>query len=231
MKPRIPLNDLLHVLAVAIALASVVTCATGCFVPPTANMQSARTMDPEQFRLTPYWSPVEERYEGDSERIASDYGALLGTGVGPNTELQLRYDRIDLADDGDGYNFTSFGPKIGAVEDVLAFTIPVGLYWGGGIEFFETIQVHPGAVLTAPVNQYLEINTAGKLIFPLNADLYKWGVVNLGLSLSTDVSRWAILPEVGFAWNLSESDASSIFTYGIAIAFYPTRGGDESEWR
>jgi hypothetical protein len=226
MKPRVPLHGFLHVLAAAAAIPSAATFSTGCVVPPTANMQSARTMEPRQFRLNPYYSRIEEKCEGawdwKRERNATGYGALLGIGLSPNTEFQLRYERIELEADEDGYSFTSFGPKISAVEDILAFAIPVGLYWGGAYPAFDTIQLHPGAIATLPVNRYLEINAAGKLICPLNSVLYKWGVVNLGLSVSTDVTRWAILPEVGFAWNLSEDNSGSVFTYGIAVAFYPT---------
>lgn len=203
-----------------IALPPVLICMSGCFIPPSATMQSARTMEPRQVRVAPYAASINEKYEGEREEIGGDYGALLGIGTGSNAEIQLRYDRFQDTD-GDGYNFTSFGPKFSVVKDRCAILLPVGVYWGQDISIFETVQIDPAVIGSVPVGKFAEINAAGKFVFPLNSDLWKWGVVNFGVSLSSDTSQWAVIPEIGFAWNLSEDDASSLFTYGIAFAYYP----------
>jgi hypothetical protein len=186
-----------------------------------ANMQSARTVERGEYRIAAYATGAEQSYHGRREPVANEYGGLFGFHAGARSELQIRFHRIQFTEDDDGYNFTSIGPKIGAVEDILAVALPIGFYWGADIDALQTFQVHPGLQLTAPLNKYLEVNTAGKFILPLNTDMQKWGVVNIGLGLSSDTSRWALLPEVGFAWNLSESDAASLFSYGVALAFYP----------
>ncbi|MEJ2721832.1 MAG: hypothetical protein P8181_11940 [bacterium] len=198
----------------------------GCVVPPTASMQSARCMDEKQHRIVPYMTAV-ERESGVSggqvthERIANDYGLLVGIGTKYDSELQIRFDRIQFVDDNDGYNFTSIGPKFGIVEDVFAVVIPFGLYWNGAGVFFDTIQLHPGMIVSLPVDKHLEISTAGKVIVPLSDAASRWYVLNLGLALSSDVDRWAVLPELGVAWGSGGGAGATLFTYGVSLAFYP----------
>jgi hypothetical protein len=230
MKTKMVLTTATRLSLVPLGMVLVSTCLTGCLVPPMANMQSARCMDEKQHRITPYATAVDQSdgVSGDEDtkaHIANNYGALIGFGTSHNSEFQIRLDRIQPAGAGDGYNFTSIGPKFGVVEDVFALLVPFGLYWNGTAIAFDTIQFHPGAILTLPVNKHLEINTAGKVILPLSEGAIRWYIVNLGLSVSSDVDRWALLPEVGFGWSSREGVESHLFTYGISIAFYPRSGG------
>jgi hypothetical protein len=77
----------------------------GCFVPPTAIMQGASTTDPGHYRITPYYSYVSETGE-DSDKLADQFGAHVGVGLGEKSEMQFRYDRIKVAGSESGYNFT-----------------------------------------------------------------------------------------------------------------------------
>jgi hypothetical protein len=200
--------------AVSVALLAAVL--NGCFAPPMANMQSARTMDAGEVRISAYAAPIKET-END-EVIANEYGFILGFGASGRSEWQLRFDRFQFTEEDDGYNFTSFGPKIGAIKNRLAVMLPVGLFWADGIGF-DTVQIHPGLIVTPVSTNYIELNTSGKMILPINQDLNKWGVVNAGLGLSSDLNKWALMPEVGFAWDLT-GDNDMLVSYGIAAVIY-----------
>jgi len=147
----------------AVILTAVVLCAGlcvwgGCFVPPSASLQSARTVDKEKARLTPYWSGIRETGESENEKIADEFGILAGIGVGNQAELQLRYDRIQLTgEDEDGYNFTSLGPKFSTANQRIAFILPVGFYYGSGISAGDTFQIHPGMIGTIPFAQTVDL--------------------------------------------------------------------------
>jgi len=213
-----------------VALALFATCLNGCLVPPMANVQSARCMDKKQKRIVPYATTVAQTPGvaidvSARDHVANDFGVLLGFGAGRDSEFQIRFDRIHYTNSRSGYNYTSMGPKFGVVEDVFSILVPVGMYWEGAAFAFESLQFEPGAILTLPVNTHLEINTAGKLILPLNVGAPTWYIANLGVSISTDVDRWALLPEIGVAWANDENADGLLMTYGLAIAFYPRSDG------
>lgn len=189
----------------------------GCFLPPAGNVQDARLVGKGNVRATAFWSGLESTGDGEGEKVADEFGALLGVGVGDKTEFQLRFERFDFADDDYGYEFLSLGPKIGLIEDRLALLIPLGLYLGGDIESMETFQIQPGLLETALLNQYFEINASQRLILPFNQDLLTWLNLGFGVGLSTDLDRWAILPEVSYSICLDEEDADSILSYGVAL--------------
>jgi len=177
-------------------------------------------MDKNKVRLTPYWSAITET-GSSSEKIADEYGILAGVGVANQVEIQLRYDRIQLTGDGeDGYNFTSLGPKFSLANQRFAFLMPVGMYYGTDIDAGETFQIHPGVIGTIPFQQVAEVSLAGRLIFAPSGSVDEWAVLNLNVGLSNDTSRWALIPEVGVSWNLSQDDQDPLVNYGLALAFY-----------
>jgi hypothetical protein len=190
----------------------------GC-LPPAANLQDARVMDKGQVRLTGFWSNLESAGAG-GEELADEYGGLIGIGGGSETEFQLRIERLALPDEGEGYEFISFGPKIGVIEDRLAVLVPVGVNVGEDVEWLETIQIHPALLGSIPLSRNFEINSAAKLIFPINGSMVIWLNFGLGFGISTDLERWAILPEVGYSRCLDESEIEPVFNYGIALALY-----------
>jgi len=201
---------------------ALIACActwTGCFVPPTATLQSARTAERGKVRITPYYESVNQTGE-DGEKLANEFGALVGVGVGDHAEIQVRYDRIQLSGEDDGYNFTSLGPKISAANNRVAFVLPMGMYYGEDISSSETFQLHPGVIATLPIEEVAEVSAAARFQFAPNEGVDDWFVVSWGLGISNDVSRWAIMPELGIAWNLSQDDQDPLFNYGMAMVFY-----------
>lgn len=183
-------------------------------------------MEEGEVRLSGYISPMEE--SETHEKFANQYGFVLGGGAGKRSEWQLRFDRFQFEDD-DGLNFTAMGPKIAAVKDRVAVMLPFGLYWGEEGVWFDTFQVHPGLIVTPFLNDYVELNVSGKVTVPiLHPEMTKWGVATVGLGLSNDLEKWALMPEVGITTNLNGDDKETFVSYGVAVVFYlgATRSGD-----
>ena len=207
-----------HVNAAALAVWSL----TGC-LPTSANLQSARTIDKGQNRITPYVFQIDEA-EPDGrdgrEHLATAYGVLLGWGTGDNSELQFRFEHQKFDGEDDGVNFYSLGPKFSNGGEWFAFILPIGVYAATVVPTFSTIQLQPGIILTAPFGRYAELTGASKVIVPLESPEFSWGVVNLGMSLSSDVTRWAVMPEVAYTQNLGLPGEIPILTYGVALAIF-----------
>ena len=192
----------------------------GCFLPPAANLQDARMVGKGNVRVTGFWSGLNDTGE-DGEKVADEYGAMLGFGSSDRTEIQVRFERIAFADGDDGYQFLSIGPKFGLVEDRLALLVPGGVYVGEDIGWVETIQFQPALMGSLPVSRNFEFNTAARFILPLDPDLFTWFNVGFGVGLSSDLDRWAILPEVSYSICLDEGEVDPIFSYGVALVFLP----------
>jgi len=193
----------------------------GC-VPPMANMQSARVAEKGETRFTPYAAAIKNSEEAGSEKTAN-YGALVGFGAGSRTEIQLRYDRFNFPDS-DGINYLSIGPKMGNDSGTFAFLLPFGVYWGRfPLDGLATIQMEPGFVGTVPISRHLEVIAATKVIFSGTAGP-TWVVANFGLGFSSDVDRWALIPEVGIAHGLRGMDVTMV-SVGIAVETFTNGNG------
>lgn len=48
-----------------------------------------------------------------------------------------------------------------------------------------------------PIGKSFEINPSAKIMIPFDSDIGTLYAFNLGLAISTDVSKWAIRPEFG----------------------------------
>ncbi len=193
---------------------------SGCLIPPSATLQGARVAESGQFRVTPYYSKAEVTVEESSDKI-SEYGGLLGVGAGDGFEFQARFDRFDGDEDDDAYNFAAIGLKAELVNDVLALVFPAGMYFGGGIASGETLTFMPGLIGTAPINKNFEISGSAKVIWSPSDDLFTWFSAGLGLAISSDVTRWAIIPEVDWSWETEDEVDYSWFRFGVALAFMP----------
>lgn len=207
------------ILAIAVSLT-----AGGCFLPPAANVQDARTVGAGRVRAAAYWSGLKDTdaAAGEDAKLADEFGGIFGVGVSKSAELQFRLEKIDLVGEDDGYQFVSFSPKFSLVADKLAFMVPIGVYFGEGVGWQETFQIQPALIGSAPVSEKFEVNMSGRLVVPFNSDLYKWGILGFGIGVSSDLDRWAILPEVSYSIALGDNtdEISNILGYGLALTFY-----------
>jgi len=179
------------------------------------NMQSARTLEKGESRLTPYFVQIQN--ETNASDPVYQVGGMLGAGVNDRLEWQFRVDHFTaFKPEDDGYTFISTGPKIAVVEDRVAVVFPVGMYSTS----IETAQIQPGIIVTPFSSRYVEFTAAARYIFAFHQDLSKWTVFNVGLGLSSDLNKWAIMPEIGIAKDMTNSEQKLLLSYGAALVFY-----------
>ena len=185
-----------------IALASALALVTGC-VAPFSDLQSAKLVGKGNFEVTPGYSSVSISDEGSSQKIQENYGVQVAYGVTKFMDWRLRYEYLtfDVEDETAKTNIIGFGPKFRLFKNWLAFYVPVGLAFGGDLEdgtSSDTWQVHPTLLGTLTIGKFLEINPSAKVMIPFSKDTFETlYAFNLGFAVSTDVSKWAIRPEVG----------------------------------
>lgn len=214
-------RNVLALLAVGVALAF----AAGC-VAPFSEMQSAKMLGKGNFEVTPGFTTVSVSDEGETEHIQNEYGAQIGYGLANFLDLRLRYEHlagtfaIEDEEESISTNVLAFGPKFRLAKNWLAFYVPIGFAFGGDLEpgdADETWQIHPTLLATLPLGKYLEINPSAKIMIPFSSDnfdtLYAF---NLGLALSTDLSKWAVRPEVGICTNF-EGGHFLQFSVGLTL--------------
>jgi len=217
------------VLSVRNALAFLVVAtglafAAGC-VAPFSDLQSAKMLGKGNFEVTPGFTTVSVSDEGTTEHVQSHIGAQLGYGIAKFLDLRLRFEHIyaTVEDDGEetiSANVLAFGPKFRLAKDWLAFYIPIGFGFGGDLgseDISDTWQVHPTLLATLPIGKSLEINPSAKIMIPFSSDAFDTlYAFNLGLAISSDVSKWALRPEVGICTNF-EGGHFLQFSIGLTL--------------
>jgi len=185
---------------VVFALMGMTALITSC-VAPFSDLQSARLLGKGNIEVTPSYTSVSASDEGETDHIQNHYGAQIGFGLAKFMDLRLRYEYISVPVDEDSVsvNVIGFGPKFCLAKNWLAFYVPIGFAFGGDVEDgSESWQIHPTLLATVPVAKYLEINPSVKVMIPFSSDAFDTLLAfNLGLAISSDVSKWAIRPEVG----------------------------------
>jgi hypothetical protein len=186
-----------------------------------ASMQTARLVDRGTGRLAPYYLHVQNDRSDDGELEAEVYGGLIGFRMDDAVEMQLRYDGTHFWGDVEGdQNFIALGPKFGLTENA-AILIPVGLYVDSGVESFETVHILPGIILSHPFGRYVEPIVSGRLVLPFKDNLDTFGTLSAGISLSPWPTAFAVIPEVGMAWNLSDDTVDELLSVGAGVSFFP----------
>ena len=191
----------------------------GSCAPLFSEMQSARLVGKRKLEVTPGYSSVGLRGEGYNDKVAHFMGFQAAYGISENVDLRFRFERVRIkssndkdADDHLDFNVVGIGPKINLIRDRVALLLPVGL--GGAI-----MQFQPTFLFTAPViHNKIDINPSVKHI--MNVCLGCWQPLvafNIGMALSSDLSKWAIRPEYGVLTNLNTTGHFSNFSVGISL--------------
>jgi len=214
-----PGNLSLRNVMVVFALMGMTALVTGC-VAPFSDLQSAKLLGKGNVEVTPSYTSVSVSDEGQTEHIQNHYGAQIGFGLAKFMDLRLRYEHISATVDEESVsaNVIGFGPKFRLAKNWLAFYLPIGFAFGGDVEDgSESWQIHPTLLATVPVGKYLEINPSAKIMIPFSSDAFDTlYAFNLGLAISSDVSKWAIRPEVGICTSF-EGGSFLQFSVGLSL--------------
>jgi hypothetical protein len=190
-------------------------------VAPFSELQSARLAGVGRHEITPAYSALSVSEEGGSERIQNHFGLHYATGLSSRVDLRARFERVSVVDsEGEGVNVLGIGPKFALVPDRLALYAPVGFGFGSGLEIGDTFQLHPALVGTVPVGNVLELNPSVKALLPLSAGSDFQYAANIGIGLSSDLSRWAIRPEIGWLWNPSSEEGSTVRHFSVGFSLF-----------
>lgn len=197
--------------------------------PVFSELQSARTAGKNKTEVTAgysYISAVDQGENGERQRenVQDHIGLQVAYGITENFDMRMRLEHLWVADEGGNTNIIGIGPKYEFIDNWLSFYVPVGFAFGGDIEdgISDTWEVHPTMLLTIPAHKNIELNTSTKYIHALQKDGWRFMAFNLGLGLSTDLTKYVIRPEVGWAWDVQNGGSDDPFRqFSVGLTLYP----------
>jgi len=143
--------------------------------------------------VLPYYTTTSETEEGETNGIQNHFGLQVAYGVTPKFDLRMRVENIweKGGQFGDGITIMGLGPKFSLVENKLAIYLPIGRALGESTS--DTWQFQPSVLYTLPaIKNKLDINLSPKYIFTFCEECPDFAAVNLGLAISSNLSKWAI---------------------------------------
>lgn len=191
-------------------------------VPTFSEMQSARTAGKNNIETTSYYTSVSYAEQGQSEGIQTHFGAQAAYGISSNFDIRVRYEYIwlkkavtDQSTVNDGINVLAIGPKFSLLENKIALSLPIGRAFGSNTQ--STWQIHPTLILTYPVmKEKIDVSVSPKYMMSFSKQGNDMIAVNFGMSLSTNLSKWAIRPEYGYLWGGHMEGSYRQFSIGLS---------------
>lgn len=205
-----------------IAIAGIGYLSQSC-APVFSEMQSARTVGKGNAEFTPSFSSVSFTESGESEGVQNHFGLQAAVGLMPRFDLRMRYEYIWAKDDpdafGDGVNVIGLGPKVSLIEDVLAFSMPIGTAFGDLVDDSgDYWEIQPTFIVSAPLaRDKVELNLAPKYLMLLCNECDDLFALNMGMAFSSDLNKWAFRPEYGMLFNPGESGHFGQFSVGFSV--------------
>jgi hypothetical protein len=196
--------------------AVIITFLSSCGVAPVnSSFEGARTLKKGQTEVAGNYSSYSATSEGDNIETNKNFGLRLGFGLGPRTDLRIRYERIapvDTEGEGIGVNYLAITPKYSFVNDKISGSFTLGTYSAqGDIYLF----LSPKMIFSYPVKNKFEPTFAIKTdIFPFDQAFFLG--MNLGFGISSDLDKWAIRPELGYMKDLQDFSYSYL-TWGVGL--------------
>lgn len=193
---------------------------TGCVAPLNTSFESARMLKQGEMEFMGSYARYSTGEGSELEHSNSNISARAGIGVTDKFNIKMRYARLmPPMSESDAVNYLALEPKFTILQDHIAAVAPFGAYFAGGdSEFF----VSPKFLFTYPsANNKLDVTFGTKTdIFFNDWDVYLG--LNLGAGFSSDLSRWAIRPEVGYLVDLGTSDPGErayAWNWGVGFVY------------
>jgi hypothetical protein len=154
--------------------------------------------------------------EGDSDKAQNQFGLQAAFGISPSVDIRARYEYIWLPDsDGENISVIGLGPKFSLLKDHISLYVPVGRALGEGTT--ETWEMHPTFLFSLALKKdIVDLNLSPKVIIPFCEECETLFAINMGLSISSDLNKWAIRPEFGLLYNPGETGHASQFSIGVS---------------
>lgn len=189
--------------------------------PVFSELQSARTVGQNHVEVTPSYTSTSVTSEGETAGIQNHLGIQVAYGITDFLDFRARYENIWAKGGGlfeGSISVIGFGPKVSIVENRVAFSLALGRALGEGSS--ETWQLHPTLLLTQPIiEDKIEATLSPKYLITFCEGCDNLFAFNLGLSLSSDLEKWAIRPEYGILLPPGGGGFYSQFSLGISTTF------------
>ncbi len=209
------------------------SCTT--MLPLNNHYEKAGTLKKGNVELSGHLTRYDVHHYGRKERTHDNFGFRAGIGLTERFDLKLRYEKMQFTKNFDHRitraDYFSLVPKLALVPERLSLLIPVSTFRVQSVadNFHYTNRVSsiaPQLIYTyTNSRKTFDISFASKIdyLFELDDDSESntFFGMTLGAGFSTDLSKWAIRPEIGLA---SELDDAKFISYGIGFQWIlPTR--------
>lgn len=196
----------LKYLSVLIPLISI----SGCFAPLNSVFDNANMLKKNEFRVGASYSRYYgTTYDLDNElsprfdNLNNNTGVSLGYGLSEKLNLNGRYESFNLRYVSDLFeeseatrlNYFEAGLKIRLKEDLMAFSVPVGIYCLEG-EYIGSID--PRFIVTGSKNKKFDFTIIPKVHILISDGVILIPGVSFNIGLSDNLDKWAVRPEIGF---------------------------------
>ena len=204
------------------------------FAPVNNQYEKAATLKQGNIELAGSFTGYGAGGGGGTESTNNNFGFRVGYGISDKLDLKFRYERLiprdglvgeDIFDEGNitGVNYFSIIPKFALIPEKLSLLIPLSHY--SFTEDLDGKESNGSMNSIAPQIIYTLTNIKNKsdFSFGLKADCLLnndggGGVLlgtTLGAGFSSDLSKWAIRPEVGAMF----IGGGAYLSYGIGLQF------------
>lgn len=189
---------------------------SGCYAFST--FQSAKTVEKGHWQGAAAVSSNSFYDEdGSSESINESYEVQVRTGISEKADIGVRYTRLTGFDFIDDYNHLSIEPKYMVVPNKFSLVMPMAMFFGSDINEDESFHVAPGFIATYPVNNNFDVSFSPRYMIFTDSDSDDLVALNFGVGLSSDLTKWAIRPEIGLLYNPGESGHYMQFGIGFSL--------------
>lgn len=162
-----------------------------------------------------------DKGEGSMQTMNNNYGMRIVVG-GKKANIGFHYEKMVARDHEFTVNYFSIEPKFkirDTPKSASAFSIPLGVYIPNEEDATPVYQLMPAFHFTFSGSKYFEFNFSPKMLFILNNfPSYPFLNMTAGFGFSSDLSKWAIRPEIGYSV-YTGGKSSGILQTAVGLSF------------
>lgn len=204
-------------------------------LPLNNHYEKAGTLKKGNVELSGHLTRYDVHHYGRQERSHDNYGFRAGIGLTERFDLKLRYEKMQFTKNFDHRitraDYFSLVPKFALVPERLSFLVPVSTFRvqskSDNYRYINRVSsIAPQLIYTyTNSRKTFDISFASKVdyLFEVDDDSESntFFGMTLGAGFSTDLSKWAIRPEIGLSTELADA---KFFSYGVGFQWIlPTR--------
>jgi hypothetical protein len=217
-------------LPLAVASLSLFSCIT--VAPVHGSYEKAGTLGKGNVELSGNYSRYVVGGDGESEALNNNVGIRAGFGLSNKVDLKVRYEKLMVVhkeDDADfNANYYSVIPKFNFIPGKLSLFVPVSMYQfktttSDGVYKSSSYSIAPHLIRTfTNKSNTVDFSPSVNLEFLMSTqdgetENHLLAGYNIGAGFSSDLSKWAIRPEIGYLFEPAES--GHVWNFGVGLQF------------